>query len=102
MDYEDSKNYLWHALNYQQTISTRKLNKLLINMNVSLEGNSRHSEIEFLKGEIKKLSRTNRRYKRALNFYSSDGIYKQVGKRKRIDRDKGGKAKRALEDKEIW
>lgn len=103
MKYDEAKTSLSHALNHQQSISISKLNKLLQSLNIDNEQSVKHNEIEFLKNEIKKMSRTNRRYKRALNFYSSDGVYKwQRGGYRRIDRDKGIKAKRALENKEIW
>lgn len=103
MKYDEAKISLSHALNHQQTISVSKLNKLLQSLNIDIEKTVKHNEIEFLKNEIKKTSRTNRRYKRALNFYSSDGVYKwQRGGYRIIDRDKGMKAKKALENKETW
>jgi len=64
MKYKDAKLSLTHALNHQQTISIKKLDMLLRSLNISLEGNVRDKEIEYLKGEIKKLSKENRRLKR--------------------------------------
>lgn len=103
MKYEDAKTSLQHALINQQSISITKLRRLFKSLNIDIEQSTKHTEIEFLKGEIKKLARTNRRYKRALNYYKSDGIYKwQRGGYKPIDRDKGLKARNAINDTEVW
>ena len=64
MKYHEAKISLTHALNHQQTISIRKLDMLLRSLNISVEGNTRDREIDYLKGEIKKLSKENRRLKR--------------------------------------
>ena len=64
MKYKEAKTSLRHALNHQQTISIRKLDMLLRSLNISVEGNTRGREINYLKGEIKKLSKENRRLKR--------------------------------------
>jgi len=64
MKYKEAKSSLRHALNHQQTISIKKLDMLLRSLNISIEGNTRDREIEYLKGEIKKLSKENRRLKR--------------------------------------
>ncbi len=64
MKYHEAKSSLRHALNHQQTISIKKLGLLLRSLNMSLEGNTVDKEIEYLKGEIKKLSKENRRLKR--------------------------------------
>ena len=60
----EAKISLTHALNHQHTISIKKLDKLLRSLNINLEGNTRDREINYLKGEIKKLSKENRRLKR--------------------------------------
>ena len=62
--YHEAKISLTHALNHQQTISIKKLDMLLRSLNISVEGNTRDREINYLKGEIKKLSKENRRLKR--------------------------------------
>ncbi len=64
MKYNEAKSSLRHALKHQQTISIKKLDMLLRSLNINLEGNVRDKEIEYLKGEIKKLSKENRRLKR--------------------------------------
>ena len=64
MKYNEAKTSLRHALNHQQTISIKKLDMLLRSLNINLEGNTRDREINYLKGEIKKLSKENIRLKR--------------------------------------
>lgn len=64
MKYKDAKSSLRHALNHQQTISIKKLDMLLRSLNISVEGNIRDREIDYLKGEIKKLSKENIRLRR--------------------------------------
>lgn len=64
MKYHEAKTSLRHALNHQQTISIKKLDMLLRSLNINLDGNTVDKEIEYLKGEIKKLSKENRRLKR--------------------------------------
>src|SRR5699024_4547526 len=60
----EAKTTLRHALNHQQTISIKKLDTLLRSLNNNLEGNTRDREINYLKGEIKKLSKEYRRLKK--------------------------------------
>ncbi len=64
MKYHEAKTSLRHALNHQQTISIKKLDMLLRSLNINLDGNTGDKEIEYLKGEIKKLSKENRRLRR--------------------------------------
>ena len=71
MKYHEAKISLTHALNHQQTISIRKLDMLLRSLNISVEGNTRDREIDYLKVEIKKLSKENRRLKRMCEYGKS-------------------------------
>jgi len=64
MKYNEAKLSLTHALKHQQTISIKKLDMLLRSLNISVEGNTSDKEIEYLKGEIKKLSKENKRLRR--------------------------------------
>lgn len=55
MKYEEAVQQLKHALEHQQSIRVKKLEKILQSMNVSLKKNNRDVEIQYLKGEIRKL-----------------------------------------------
>ena len=55
MKYEEAVAQLKYALKNQQSIRTGKLNKILQSMNISLKKDNNDQEIEYLKGEIKKL-----------------------------------------------
>lgn len=60
MKYQEAKNQFRHALDNQKTISIPKLKKLMQSMNMSLKKSTRDTEVEYLKGEIKKLRRKRR------------------------------------------
>lgn len=60
MKYQEAKKQLQHALDNQKTISISKLKVLMQSMNMSLKKSTRDTEVEYLKGEIKKLRRKRR------------------------------------------
>lgn len=57
MNFEEAKRQLRYALRNQKTISIDKLNKLLQSMNISTKRTTESHEVEYLKGEIKRLKR---------------------------------------------
>lgn len=54
---KEARKLLKHALDNQKSIRTGKLSKILQAMNISLKKNNRDREIDYLKGEIKKLNK---------------------------------------------
>lgn len=59
MKFMEASSQLQHALKEQKTINTRKLREILNSMNVSFKANAQHqrdTQVEYLKGEIKKLN----------------------------------------------
>lgn len=52
---KQARQLLKHALDNQKSIRTTKLRKILMAMNVSLHKDNQNAQIEYLKGEIKKL-----------------------------------------------
>src|SRR5690625_143652 len=66
-----ARKQLGHALRNQKTISINKLKKILNSMNVSLKESPDTVEIKYLKNEIKKLVRENRRLKGELTIAKS-------------------------------
>lgn len=67
MDSKEAKDLLENALKNQQSISTSKLSKILDALAIDLR--FRHKkvrEVEYLKGEIKKISNENRGLRRVL------------------------------------
>ena len=60
MKYDQAKAEFQHALDHQQTISIKRLCKLMQIMNMSLQP-TKDIEVEYLKGELK---RTNERLKK--------------------------------------
>ncbi|MGJ9460310.1 hypothetical protein [Oceanobacillus sp. CF4.6] len=64
MKHHEAKKKLKYALANQKTISIPKLEELLKSMNISLKEDD-NREVEFLKSEMKKLRKYNKRLKRA-------------------------------------
>ena len=63
MNYEEAKCQFKHALDHQQTISILKLKRLMQIMNMGLEP-SNDVEIQYLKNEIRKLTKKYKNLKR--------------------------------------
>ena len=61
---KQARQLLKHALDNQQSIRTTKLRKILMAMNVSLYKDNQNEEIEYLKGEIKKLKKQIRKMRK--------------------------------------
>jgi len=57
VNFEEAQRQLRYALRNQKTISIDKLNKLMQSMNISTKRSTESHEIEYLKGEIKRLKR---------------------------------------------
>lgn len=57
MKYDEARRLLKHALDNQKTIRTSKLRQILMSMNISLKPKGETQEVDYLKGEIKKLNR---------------------------------------------
>lgn len=55
MKYEQAKAEFQYALDHQQTISIKRLRKLMQVMNMSLQP-TKDAEVTYLKGEIKRLN----------------------------------------------
>lgn len=66
-----ARKQLRHALRNQKTISINKLKRILNSMNVSLKESPDTIEIKYLKNEIKKLVKENRRLKGELTIAKS-------------------------------
>lgn len=63
MKYEKAKSEFRHALDHQQTISIKKLRKLMQVMNMSLQP-SKDVEVAYLRDEIKKLKKKSKKKKK--------------------------------------
>ncbi|MED3888166.1 hypothetical protein [Priestia aryabhattai] len=65
MKYKEAQAELQKVFDHQQTVSVPKLKRLFQSLNISVKkpsGNS-NTEISFLKGEISKLKKENKRLK---------------------------------------
>ena len=63
MSYKEAQETLRQALRTQKTIRTSKLSRLLQSMNISLKKNNDTQEVNYLRNEIKKLIRANKKLK---------------------------------------
>lgn len=63
MKYEQAKAEFQHALDHQQTISIKRLRKLMQSMNMSLQP-TKDVEVAYFKGEVKRLNERLRKEKR--------------------------------------
>ena len=71
MKFDQASNRLKKALEEQQTISTKKLARLLQDMNFSFNENQESRKIKYLKGEIANLHRAIEKLKKKVKKYEN-------------------------------